>query len=244
MMADALMERIREAIEPKYFWNHPFMKLFYAGKLARHQIKGWIINRYYYQKSIPIKDAIILSKCNDPDMRKIWLLRLARREGLGGYLGDIEGWARFAEAAGIPRDVLENTRALPAVEMAVNSYLDFVKRSHWLYSVAATLPEMLALEELPRRMRAIKEKYDWIDSRGLDFFLQRLSYLSNEVEILADALNRRAVSKDHVKRYIKAALLNCEIHWAILDAVFMKYVVSSAKDNYVTPHSYLTDDDT
>ena len=29
------------------------------GRLSRAQIQGWVANRFYYQKSIPIKDAAI-----------------------------------------------------------------------------------------------------------------------------------------------------------------------------------------
>jgi len=34
-----------------------------AGACSREQIRGWICNRFYYQISIPLKDAAILSNC-------------------------------------------------------------------------------------------------------------------------------------------------------------------------------------
>ena len=46
-----------------YHDKHPFHVLMNEGKLDRHQLQGWVANRFYYQKQIPIKDAAILSNC-------------------------------------------------------------------------------------------------------------------------------------------------------------------------------------
>jgi pyrroloquinoline-quinone synthase len=41
----------------------------HAGKLTRDDLATWTLNRYYYQTRIPIKDAIIVSKSEDPAFR-------------------------------------------------------------------------------------------------------------------------------------------------------------------------------
>lgn len=217
--------RVREALKNRHIWHHPFMKLLYAGKLTPQQVRGWIVNRYYFLKSVPVKDAIILSKCTDPELRKLWLIRLARREGLGGYLGDVEGWAEFARAAGIPRQVLEKSKVLPGVKMAVNAYLDFARNAHWLYAMSATLAEIMLLEELPRRLKALTEMYGWIEPGGLEFFFQRLGYLSEELDTISRAIEKKITSKDQLKKCIAAVRFNCDIQWTILDSVYMKYVM-------------------
>jgi pyrroloquinoline quinone (PQQ) biosynthesis protein C len=40
--------------------------MMHEGQLRREQMQAWALNRYYYQSRIPIKDAIILSRSNDP----------------------------------------------------------------------------------------------------------------------------------------------------------------------------------
>jgi len=222
-----LAERVREALKAKYIWHHPFMKLLYSGKLTPHQLRGWIVNRYYFLKCVPVKDAMILSKCTDPELRKLWLIRLSKREGLGGYLGDVEGWAEFAKAAGIPRQVLEKSKIIPGVKMAVNSYLDFVRHTNWLYAMSATLAESMLIDELPRRLKALSEKYEWIEPEGLEFFYQRMSYLTEEIEIVSRAIEKKILSSEQLKKCIKAAKFNCDVQWAILDAIYMKYIVTS-----------------
>ena len=62
-------QRLR-AFAPKYHINHPFQKMMHEGELNREQIQGWVLNRFYYQVRIPIKDAILLSKIDDRDTRR------------------------------------------------------------------------------------------------------------------------------------------------------------------------------
>ena len=49
-----------------YHIHHPFNVLLNSGKANREQIRGWVANRYYYQISIPIKDAAILVELPGP----------------------------------------------------------------------------------------------------------------------------------------------------------------------------------
>ena len=48
----------------------------HEGKLTRAQLQAWALNRYYYQSRIPIKDAIILSRAEDRDFRRVWRKRI------------------------------------------------------------------------------------------------------------------------------------------------------------------------
>ena len=57
-----LRQRLQQVGEAMYHHRHPFHLRMHAGELTRGQMQAWVLNRYYYQSSIPIKDAIILSK--------------------------------------------------------------------------------------------------------------------------------------------------------------------------------------
>ena len=46
-----------------YHIYHPFHVMMYEGKLSKEQLQSWVMNRFYYQISIPLKDAAILSNC-------------------------------------------------------------------------------------------------------------------------------------------------------------------------------------
>ena len=50
---------------------------------TREQMQGLGRNRYYYQISIPLKDAAILSNCPDREMRRGWIKRIVDHDGYG-----------------------------------------------------------------------------------------------------------------------------------------------------------------
>ena len=57
-----------------YHIYHPFHVAMYEGKLSKEQLQAWVLNRFYYQISIPLKDAAILSNCPDVEARKQWIV--------------------------------------------------------------------------------------------------------------------------------------------------------------------------
>src|SRR5208283_1049599 len=70
---EEFVQRIRTEGKDRYHDKHPFHVAMHAGKHSKAQIQAWVINRYYYQTRIPIKDAIILSKSQDPAFRRLWI---------------------------------------------------------------------------------------------------------------------------------------------------------------------------
>src|SRR6202790_5794397 len=102
--------------EERYHHKHPFHLLMHEGKLTRGQRQAWALNRYYYQSRIPIKDAIVLSRSDDPQFRRAWRKRVLDHDGEDTPEGGIERWIRLAEAAGLSRErVVSCKEVLPAV---------------------------------------------------------------------------------------------------------------------------------
>ena len=62
----AEFERMLQEKGSSYHIYHPFHVMMAEGKLSKKQLQGWVANRFYYQISIPIKDAAILSNCPIP----------------------------------------------------------------------------------------------------------------------------------------------------------------------------------
>src|SRR4029077_11946780 len=90
--------------EQRYHHRHPFHLLMHEGKLSRGQLQAWVLNRYYYQSRIPIKDAIILSRSDDTEFRRAWRKRVLDHDGDNSPEGGIERWLRLAEATGLSRE--------------------------------------------------------------------------------------------------------------------------------------------
>ena len=73
--------RLRQLGRERYRHQHPFHTMMHEGQLSRGQMQAWALNRYYYQSRIPIKDAIILSRCEDPEFRRAWRKRVVDHDG-------------------------------------------------------------------------------------------------------------------------------------------------------------------
>ncbi|MEP3672020.1 MAG: pyrroloquinoline quinone biosynthesis protein C, partial [Hyphomicrobiales bacterium] len=67
---------LRGVLTERYHNLHPFHKLMNAGELTLGQMQAWALNRYCYQYIIPKKDAIILSRSDDPLFRREWRKRM------------------------------------------------------------------------------------------------------------------------------------------------------------------------
>src|SRR6266851_3301706 len=114
-----LESRLRAIGAERYHHRHPFHQLMHEGKLTRGQLQAWALNRYYYQSVIPIKDAIILSRSEDPAFRRAWRKRIVDHDGDGSQPGGIEKWILLAQATGLDRQRVTSERGiLPGVRCA------------------------------------------------------------------------------------------------------------------------------
>ena len=75
--------------------HHEYHVRMDSGRLDRDAIRGWVANRFYYQTSIPLKDAAILANCPDRDVRRRWAQRILDHDGHGDDPGGIEAWLRL-----------------------------------------------------------------------------------------------------------------------------------------------------
>jgi pyrroloquinoline-quinone synthase len=159
-----------------YHIHHPFNVLLKSGEASREQIRGWVANRYYYQISIPIKDAAILSNCPDRAVRRNWVQRILDHDGYGDDPGGIDSWLRLGEAVGLPRESVDSlSEVLPGVRFAVDAYVNFARRAPWQEAVCSSLTELFAPEIHKQRLDNWPQHYPWIDLAGLKYFQSRVS---------------------------------------------------------------------
>src|SRR4051812_26471020 len=152
--ADELVQRLR-AQGTRYHNLHRFHARMDAGELTRDELQRWVANRYYYQRSIPLKDAAILSNCPEVDVRRVWIGRILDHDGTTGSPGGTESWVRLAAALGVPPDQLLSERhVLPGVRYAVDAYVDFARRRPWVEAVASSLTELFGPSAMRARVEA------------------------------------------------------------------------------------------
>jgi pyrroloquinoline-quinone synthase len=221
---EELQARLRAVGEQRYHHQHRFHLLMHEGKLTKGQLQAWVLNRYYYQSRIPIKDAIILSRSDDPGFRRAWRKRVLDHDGDDGPEGGIERWIRLAKALGLPRDrVVSCKEVLPGVRYAVDAYVDLVKNRSLLEAVASSLTELFSRDLIALRMDALRRHYPWL-SGGLDYFEARLDQAPTDAQFAFQFVADHARTYDEQEKAIQALREKCEILWAQLDALYYAYV--------------------
>ena len=120
--------------------QHPFEKRLYAGECDSHEIKQWLINRYYFEETMMQKDCVILTNSNDHEFRKVWLKRIIDSQASGGGL---DQWREMCESAGISLSELENKVSSNA-RQACDGYLEWCMTTHWKTVAAGSLSQIQA----------------------------------------------------------------------------------------------------
>ena len=209
-----------------YHINHPFHLRMNGGELDRSAIQGWVANRFYYQTSIPVKDAAVLANCRDRDARRLWVQRILDHDGASGDEGGIEAWLRLGEAVGLSREeVLDERHVLPGVRFAVDAYVNFARAATWQEAACSSLTEMFAPEIHQRRLDNWPAAYPWIDAMGYEYFRKRLSEARRDVEHGLAVTLEHFTTRGEQQYALNILQLKLDILWTMLDAMWMAYVV-------------------
>lgn len=211
-----------------YHIYHPFNVMLNSGKATREQIQGWVANRFYYQISIPRKDAAIIANCPDRDVRRRWVERILDHDGHGDDPGGIEAWLRLAEAVGLERAEVEGlTRLIPGVRFAVDAYVNFARQAPWQEAVCSSLTELFAPAIHRQRLASWPEHYPWIEQDGLQYFRSRVSLAQRDVNHGLAVTLAHFKTREQQNRALQVLKFKLDILWAMNDAMAQHYGVQS-----------------
>ncbi len=219
-LRDQFIQRLKTSGSTFYHDHHPFHQRMHSGQLSRVEVRRWISNRFYYQKNLPIKDAIVLSKLPNREDRQLWLQRIIDHDGREGQDGGINAWLRLGEAAGIePATMLTDSEILPGVRFAVDSYVNFCRQSSWLEAVASSLTELFAPGLIARRIEIFERHYAWIDPAGLAYFKNRLEQAPRDSDHALSLVLAHATTVQQQDDVLAALKFKCDVLWSMLDAI-------------------------
>jgi pyrroloquinoline-quinone synthase len=247
---DTFIENLRAIGARAYHDKHPFHVAMNEGRLSPEALRGWVANRFYYQRNIPVKDAAILSNCPIREVRRAWIHRILDHDGTatskGGLQsaqpgetsaagkppledeGGIEAWLRLGEACGLSRaELLYDRHLLPGVHFAVDAYVNFARTQPWPIAIASSLTELFAPDLMATRLAAFEKFYSWIEPRGLDYFRRRTGQARRDSEealaITLEYCNTPELQRDA----IRALEFKCDVLWSLLDAIHHAYAGNS-----------------
>jgi len=209
-----------------YHIHHPYHVMMAEGKLNEEQIRGWVLNRFYYQVMIPRKDAAIMANCPDRETRRQWIQRILDHDGHDDDPGGIEAWIQLGLACGLDReDITSLKHVLPGVRFAVDAYFNFARTAPWQEGVCSSLTELFAPTIHKQRLAGWPDLYPWIKPEGLAYFQKRVSQARRDVEHgLAFTLEYFSQTRQLQERALEILQFKLDILWTMLDAMYLAYV--------------------
>ena len=243
---ETFVEKLRAIGVRGYHDKHPFHVAMNEGRLSPEALRGWVANRFYYQRNIPIKDAAILANCPVREVRRAWIHRILDHDGASvkGWEdgapappkgtdsrelappseGGIEAWLRLGEACELSRDeLLENRHLLPGVRFAVDAYVNFARSQPWPIAIASSLTELFAPDLMATRLAAFEKFYRWIDPRGLDYFRRRVTQARRDSDDALAITLEYCNTPELQREAVRALEFKCDVLWSILDAIHHAY---------------------
>jgi pyrroloquinoline-quinone synthase len=225
----AFETRLRAIGAARYHDRHPFHALLHGGGATVDQVRAWVINRWYYQSRIPMKDAAFLSRVDDPALRRIWRARIEDHDGTDTREGGIQRWLRLAHAVGLDPDyVASGQGVMPATRFAVDAYVVFVRERPLLEAVAASLTELFAPKIHAERIAGLLEHYAFATPETLAYFRHRLAEAPKDVAFGLDWVLTHAVTEREQDAAAAALTFKTDVLWAQLDTLWHGYVAPGA----------------
>jgi pyrroloquinoline-quinone synthase len=220
LSAEAFVAWLRKEGESRYHDRHPFHARMHEGKLGRRELQTWVSNRYYYQTRIPIKDAIILSKSDDPSFRRTWMQRIVDHDGAESGEGGLALWLRLAEGVGLDREEVASCRSvLPGVRFACDGYVQLVRERTLIEAVASSLTEFFAPDLMTKRVAAWEQHYPWVSRETLEYFRSRVPRARRDSEQALSFVTAGATTYELQAKCVDALIRKTEVLWHLVECV-------------------------
>lgn len=239
LLAPAELEAALRAIgAERYHDRHPFHRLLHEGKLSRGQVQAWALNRYYYQASIPAKDASLMARLPTAALRREWRRRIEDHDGDGKQPGGIERWLKLTRGLGLDNALVEGAGAiLPATRFAVDAYIHFVRDRSLLEAVASSLTELFAPTIIAERVSGMLSHYDFVTAETLSYFSPRLTQAPQDSDWALAYVKRQADTAEKQAAVLAALRFKCDVLWLQLDGLHHAYVTPGL----VPPGAFVSD---
>jgi coenzyme PQQ biosynthesis protein C len=218
-------QALRDIGARHYHNHHPFHRMLHAGACSQQQVQAWALNRYYYQSSIPKKDAIIIARLPNADERRLWRQRLVDHDGEQPGDGGIARWLRLATGVGLDAVYVESTAGiLPITRFAVDAYVHFVRDRSLLEAVASSLTELFSPAIIAERVAGMLAHYDFVSKDTLAYFNARLHQAPRDADFALNYVLTQAKTREEQELVLAALRFKCDVLWAQLDGLYAAYV--------------------
>ncbi len=225
MTPQELEAALRDIGARRYHRLHPFHRLLHGGGCSKGQVQAWALNRYYYQAMIPIKDASLIARCDDPAIRREWRSRLVDHDGEAEGDGGIARWLRLTDGLGLDRDTVVSLRGLlPGTRFAVEAYVRFVREKSLLEAIASSLTELFSPQIIGERVEGMLAGYPFVTRETLAYFDQRPPQAARDADFALNYCKTNARTPEQQLQVLAALEFKCSVLWEMCDALHHAYV--------------------
>lgn len=224
---DQMETALRQIGEERYHHLHPFHQRLHSGGCSIDEVRAWALNRYCYQRIVPVKDATLLARLDDVEMRREWRRRIVDHDGEvdDHPEGGLRRWLALTAGLGLERSYVTSMQgALPAVRFACEAYVSFVRDRSILEAIASSLTEMFSPMIIGQRVKGMLEHYDFVSEDTLRYFGHRMSQAPRDADWALDYVTTRARTEEQQEAALNALRFKCGMLWAQLDAIEHVYV--------------------
>ena len=222
---EKLEAALRQIGEARYHNLHPFHRRLHGGKCTRAEVQAWALNRYFYQAMIPIKDATVLTRMDDPALRREWRQRIVDHDGQNEGEGGLARWLKLTDGLGLDRAYVVSTRGiLPATRFAVEAYVNFCRTRSLLEAIASSLTELFSPQIIGERVAGMLQHYDFVSAETLAYFTARPPQAERDSGFALEYVKQHAQTADEQDKVMRALEFKCDVLWAQLDALWHAYV--------------------
>ena len=219
---------LRKVGAERYHNLHRFHHRLHGGQCSFAEVQAWALNRYYYQATIPIKDATVLTRMHNAEDRRQWRKRIEDHDGLREGDGGIERWLKLTDSLGFDRDYVIGTRGiLPGTRFAVEAYTEFCRSRSLLEAIASSLTELFSPGIINERVAGMLAHYAFVSKETLAYFSERPPQAKRDSDFALDYVKMHATTASEQRAVIAALEFKCSVLWAQLDALWSAYVDSA-----------------
>ncbi|OUI92493.1 pyrroloquinoline quinone biosynthesis protein PqqC [Acetobacter indonesiensis] len=222
---DELEAALRAIGAERYHNLHPFHRALHGGNLNKGQVQAWALNRYYYQASIPAKDATLLARLPTAELRREWRRRLIDHDGTEPGTGGVARWLKLTDGLGLDRAYVESLDGLlPGTRFAVEAYVHFVRDRSILEAIASSLTELFSPTIISERVSGMLRNYSFITEETLAYFAPRLTQAPQDSAFALAYVKEHARTVEQQQAVLNALKFKCGVLWSMLDELDYAYV--------------------
>tara|TARA_B110000046_G_scaffold130449_1_gene136990 strand:- start:1261 stop:2793 length:1533 start_codon:yes stop_codon:yes gene_type:complete len=225
-MTDAFRDALKQYAY-RYHIHHPFDKLLQSGRASKEMLQMWAANRYYYQDTIPRKDAAIIAKCPDSQVRGTWCKHIQTHD-VDNALGE---WLYLTRALGlVDIDVIQGRYLLPATRFACDAYFNFCRDASWQDGICSSMTHLFAGDIHTMRIQGWPEKYPWLPSSAFTYFHNRVRTLPGEIDSTLQLLSDHFMATpERMQRAVDVLKFKQDVLWSMMDTLWHYFYAEHAR---------------